>query len=260
MAESFGVKGRGRFYEEAGAIRDVLQNHLFLVLALLAMEPPAGTDEEALRDEMVKVYKSMRPLTADDVVRGQFTGYRREEGVAPDSNVETYVAVRLFLDSWRWEGVPFFIRTGKKLAVTANEVLIELRRPPRNVLSGAEPGQANRLRFGLGPDLSIAMSAMIRKPGLNWELEDVEMVACREASVEDEVAAYRDLLRSAMLGDTVPFARADGVETQWRVVEPVLGNVTPVFEYEPGTFGPKEADRLVKAYGGWIPPQHIQYS
>ncbi len=260
MAESFGVKSRGRFYEEAGAIRDVLQNHLFLVLALLAMEPPAGTDEEALRDEMVKVYKSMRPLTADDVVRGQFTGYRREEGVAPDSNVETYVAVRLFLNSWRWEGVPFFIRTGKKLAVTANEVLIELRRPPRNVLSGAEPGQANRLRFGLGPDLSIAMSAMIRKPGLNWELEDVEMVACREASVEDEVAAYRDLLRSAMLGDTVPFARADGVETQWRVVEPVLGNVTPVFEYEPGTFGPKEADRLVEASGGWIPPQHIQYS
>lgn len=255
MAESFGVKGRGRFYEGAGAIRDVLQNHLFLVVALLAMEPPAGIDDEALRDEMAKVYKSMRPLTAADVVRGQFKGYRREDGVAADSQVETYVAVRLFLDSWRWEGVPFFIRTGKKLAVTANEVLIELRRPPRNLFSGAEPGRANRLRFGLGPDLSIAMNAMIRKPGLNWELEDVEMVACREASVEDEVAAYRDLLRSAMQGDAVPFARADGVEAQWRVVEPVLGNVTPMQEYEPGTWGPKEADRLVEAYGGWIPPQ-----
>jgi glucose-6-phosphate 1-dehydrogenase len=258
MAESFGVKGRGRFYEEAGAIRDVLQNHLFLMVALLAMEPPAGNDEEALRDEMVKVYKSMRPLTADDVVRGQFAGYRFEEGVAPDSTVETYVAVRLFLDSWRWEDVPIFIRTGKKLAVTANEVLIELRRPPRNLFSGTEPGQANRLRFGLGPDLSIAMRAMIRKPGLNWELEDVEMVACREASVEDEVAAYRDLLRSAIQGDAIPFARSDGVETQWRVVEPVLGNVTPAYEYAPGTWGPKESESLVETYGGWIPPQSTQ--
>jgi glucose-6-phosphate 1-dehydrogenase len=255
MAESFGIKGRGRFYEEAGAIRDVLQNHLFLVVALLAMEPPAGTDDEALRDEMVKVFKSMRHLTADDVVRGQFTGYRLEQGVASDSDVETYVAVRLYLDSWRWDGVPFFIRTGKCLAVTANEVLVELRRPPRNVLTGTGAGQPNRIRFGLGPDLSIAMGANIRKPGLNWELEDVEMVACREASVEDEVAAYRDLLRSAIQGDAVPFARADGVEAQWRVVEPLLGNVTPLHEYKPGTWGPKEADHLVKGYGGWITPR-----
>jgi glucose-6-phosphate 1-dehydrogenase len=126
------------------------------------------------------------------------------------------------------------------------------------LFSDSKPGKANRLRFGLGPDLSIAMSAMIRKPGLNWELEDVEMVACREASVEDEVAAYRDLLRSAMQGDAVPFARADGVETQWRVVESVLSNVTPAYEYEPGTWGPKEAERLVGAYGGWILPQHTK--
>jgi glucose-6-phosphate 1-dehydrogenase len=255
MAESFGVKGRGRFYEEAGATRDVLQNHLFLVVALLAMEPPAGTDDEALRDEMVKVYKSMRSLTAEDVVRGQFTGYRQEDGVAPDSNVETYVAVRLFLDSWRWDGVPFFIRTGKCLAVTANEVLVELRSPPRNLFAGTGPGQLNRVRFGLGPDLSIAMNAKIRKPGLNWELEDVEMVACREVYVEDEVAAYRDLLRSAIQGDAVPFGRADGVEAQWRVVEQVLGNATPLLHYEPGTWGPEEADHLVNEHGGWIAPR-----
>lgn len=254
MAESFGIKGRGRFYEEAGAIRDVLQNHLFLVVALLAMEPPAGTDDEALRDEMVKVYKSMRPLVSDDVVRGQFKGYRLEDGVSPESEVETYVAVRLYLDSWRWDGVPFFIRTGKCLAVTANEVLVELRRPPRNVLTGTDVGQPNRLRFGLGPDLSIAMSTNIRKPGLNWELADGEMVACREASQEDEMGAYRDLLRSAMQGDAVPFARADGVEAQWQVVAPVLGNVTPVYEYEPGTWGPGEAERLVEDFGDWIAP------
>jgi glucose-6-phosphate 1-dehydrogenase len=254
MAESFGIKARGQFYEEAGAIRDVLQNHLFLVVALLAMEPPSGSEDEALRDEMVKVYKCMRPLSSDNVVRGQFKGYRLEEGVSPESEIETYVAVRLYLDSWRWDGVPFFIRTGKCLAVTANEVLVELRRPPRNLLTGADFGQPNRLRFGLGPDLSIAMSANIRKPGLSWELEDAEMVACREASQEDEVAAYRDLLRSAMQGDAVPFARADGVEAQWRVVAPVLGNVTPVYEYEPGTWGPGEAERLVQDFGDWIAP------
>lgn len=196
----------------------------------------------------------MRPLVSDDVVRGQFRGYRKEDGVSPESEVETYVAVRLYLDSWRWDGVPFFIRTGKNLAVTANEVLVELRRPPRNVLTGFDAGQPNRLRFGLGPDLTIAMSTNIRKPGLNWELGDGEMVTCREASQEDEIAAYRDLLRSAMQGDAVPFARSDGVEAQWRVVAPVFGNVTPVYEYESGTWGPGEAERLVQDFGDWIAP------
>jgi len=253
MAESFGVAGRGRFYEEAGAIRDVLQNHLFLVGAILAMEPPAGPDEEALRDEMVKVYKSMRQLTPKDVVRGQFRGYREEKGVAPNSDVETYVAVRLFIDSWRWQGVPFFIRTGKCLAVTANEVLVELRKPPRSAFA-AHQSRPNRVRFGLGPDLSIAMSATVRKPGSGWEMEEKEMEAC-QASFDDEALAYRDLLRSAMRGDAIPFTRADGVEAQWRVVEPVLGNVTPVFEYDPGTWGPEEADRLVEDYGGWVAPK-----
>jgi glucose-6-phosphate 1-dehydrogenase len=254
MAERFGVAGRGRFYEEAGAIRDVLQNHLFVVAALLAMEPPAGTEEESIRDEMVKVYKSMRPLAPEDVVRGQFRGYRDEEGVAPDSTVETYVAVRMFIDSWRWQGVPFFIRAGKCLAATANEVLVDLRTPPRNLFTGTGLEQPNRVRFGLGPDVSIAMSARVRKPSLSWELEEAEMVMCRAAG-EDEAIAYRDLLRSAMEGDAIPFTRADGVEAQWRLVEPVLGNVIPVREYNPETWGPEEADQLVKDYGGWIPPR-----
>jgi glucose-6-phosphate 1-dehydrogenase len=256
MAESFGVAGRGRFYEEAGAIGDVLQNHLFVVAALLAMEPPAGTDEESIRDEMVKAYKSMRSLTTHDVVRGQFLGYREENGVAPHSTVETYVAVRLFIDSWRWDGVPFFIRTGKCLAMTANEVLVELRTPPRNLFTEPSLDQPNRVRFGLGPDISIAMSARVRKPGLGWELEEAEMVMSR-ASAGDEALAYHDLLRSAMQGDAIPFTRADGVEAQWRVVEPVLGNVTPLHEYETGTWGPEEADRLVENYGGWIDPKRV---
>ena len=255
MAESFGVTGRGRFYEEAGAIRDVLQNHLLLVAALIAMEVPSGTDEEAVRGTMVQAYQAMQALRPQDVVRGQFRGYHDEEGVAPDSTVETYVAVRLGVNTPRWEGVPFYIRTGKCLAVTANEVLVELKPPPWRSSAGRAPGRSNVVRFGLGPDLSIAMSANVRKPEPGWELEEVEMVATREFAGDDEVEAYHSLLTSAMRGNVLPFTRADGVEAQWRVVEPVLGNTAPLYAYEPGTWGPKEADRLAADHGGWVAPR-----
>jgi glucose-6-phosphate 1-dehydrogenase len=250
MAEAFGVTGRGRFYEEAGAIRDVLQNHLLLVIAVLAMEPPASADGEALRDAMAKAYQAMRPLTPADVVRGQFRGYRAEAGVAADSTVETYAAVRLFVDSPRWSGVPFFIRTGKRLAVTANEIVVEFRRPPQ-ALAGVGPA---RLRFGLGPDHSIALDATVRRAAPGWTLEPGELRLDGGPPGDDEVPGYRDLIHAAIEGVTVPFTRGDAVEAQWRVVEPVLGNVTPLFEYDPGSWGPAEAERLTEAYGGWNNP------
>jgi glucose-6-phosphate 1-dehydrogenase len=217
------------------------------------MEPPARPDGESLRDEMVKAYQSMRPLTPGDVVRGQFRGYRAEAGVAPDSTVETYAAVRLFLDSPRWSGVPFFIRTGKCLAVTANEVLVEFRRSPRQLFGGVAAG-ANRLRFGLGPDHSIALTANVRTPAPGWALDDAELVLSGGPAGDDEVAGYRDLIHAAVQGTMVPFTRDDGVEAQWRVVEGVLGNAAPLHEYEAGTWGPAEAERLTEPYGGWIDP------
>jgi glucose-6-phosphate 1-dehydrogenase len=252
MAEAFGVRERGKFYEEVGAIRDVFQNHLLLVVALLAMEPPQGADGESLRDEMVRAYQSMRPLTAADVVRGQFRGYRAEAGVAADSSVETYAAVRLFLDSPRWSGVPFFIRTGKCLATTANEVLVEFRRPPRP-LPGGGLGPS-RLRFGLGPDHSIALDATVRRPAPGWTLDATELRLSGGPAGDDEVTGYRDLIHAAIEGTMLPFTRGDGVEAQWRVVEPVLGNAAPLYEYEAGTWGPAQAEGLTEAYGGWINP------
>jgi glucose-6-phosphate 1-dehydrogenase len=250
MAENFGVQGRGNFYEEAGAIRDVLQNHLLLVAAVLGMEPPASAGGEALRDAMVNAYRAMRPLTPADVVRGQFRGYRAEAGVAPDSTVETYVAVRLFFDSPRWTGVPFFIRTGKSLAVTANEVIVDLRQPP-HPLAGVGP---TRLRFGLGPDHSIALEAPVRRATPGWALETGELRLDGGPAGDDEITGYRDLIHAAIEGITVPFTRGDGVEAQWRVVEPVLGNATPLVRYEAGSWGPAEAARLTEAYGGWSNP------
>ncbi len=254
MAESFGVAGRGRFYEEAGAIRDVFQNHLLLVVALLGMEPPGGSDGESVRAGLVKTYQSMRPLTPNDVVRGQFRGYRAEAGVAPSSTVETYAAVRLFLDSPRWDGVPFFVRTGKCLSVTANEVVVEFHRPARPLLGGGA-GEPNRLRFGLGPDHSIALDATVRKPTPGWELQTRALVLESGFTGDDEVAGYRDLIHAAVVGNMIPFTRGDGVEAQWRVVEPVLGDVTPLHEYEPGTWGPAEAGRLTERHGGWVDPR-----
>ena len=250
MAESFGVEGRGRFYEEAGAIRDVIQNHLLQVLAFIAMESPTSMYVESLRDEVVKVFRTIPPLKPENVVRGQFKGYRDEKGVAPDSTVETFAAVRLEIDSWRWAGVPFLIRAGKKLAVTATEVIVKLKRPPLSRLTANN----NYYRFRLGPDLSINMGARIKKPGPQMVSMPVELTAYDKPE-GGELEAYERLLSDAMRGDKILFVREDAVDAAWAVVDPVLGDVTPVHEYEPGTWGPPEADQLAADIGGWRNPQ-----
>ncbi len=258
MAESFGVSGRGRFYEEAGAIRDVIQNHMLQVVGLIAMEPPIGGDDDAIRDEIIKVFKSIRPLDRDSLVRGQFKGYRDEDGVAPDSEVETFSAARLFVDTWRWEGVPFYVRSGKNLPVTVSEVIAELRRPPQRTFSGRtfEIGKPNYVRMRLGPDTAIALGANVLKGRGKHGPEglDKELLITKEPDVED-IGPYELLLTEAMAGNALLFNRVDGVEAAWRVVEPILGSVTPVIEYEPGTWGPKEADDLIAAHGGWVNPE-----
>jgi glucose-6-phosphate 1-dehydrogenase len=233
MAESFGVQGRGKFYDEAGAIRDVVQNHLLQVVSLLAMEPPLTTYHESIRDEQVKVFRSIRPLDRKDLVRGQFTGYRREPGVAPDSNVETFAAVRLHVDSWRWDGVPFFIRAGKCLPVTATEVTVTLKAPPLRHIPADE---RNTLSFRLSPDVFISLGARVKRPGEQIASEPVELKVVHH-STPDDLDAYERLLGDAMAGDAMLFAREDGVEAAWRVVEPILDDPTPVREYEPGTWG-----------------------
>lgn len=251
MAERFGVEGRGAFYEEAGAIRDVVQNHLMQVLGFLAMEPPVTTYHESIRDEMVKVFRTVRPLDPADVVRGQFDGYREEPGVAPESTVETYAAVRMHVDSWRWNGVPFLIRAGKNLPVTATEVLVTLRQSP---LGGLAPGHdPNHLRLRLNPELQIALGANIKKPGATVESERTEL-SLLEGERSGEMTAYERLLGDAMAGDATLFARQDAVEAAWTIVDPVLGDASPVHRYAAGTWGPKEADRLMAEFGGWAHP------
>jgi glucose-6-phosphate 1-dehydrogenase len=248
MAESFGVEGRGLFYEETGAIRDVLQNHLLQVVGFLAMEPPLTTYHESIRDEQVKVFRAIRPLNPEDLVRGQFAGYRSEAGVSPNSIVETFAAVRLQIDSWRWDGVPFFIRAGKCLPVTTTEVLVTLKRPPLRKID-----ENNHFRFRLSPEVIIAVGSQIKKPGEQWFSESTELKMLHDP--ECEMDAYERLLSDAMVGDGTLFAREDAVEAAWGVVQPILGNVTPVRQYEPGTWGPEEADRLTRGIGGWHTPQ-----
>jgi glucose-6-phosphate 1-dehydrogenase len=250
MAESFGVQGRGPFYEEAGAVRDVVQNHLLQVLANLAMEPPAGTDSESVRDEKVKVLKAIAPLGPDNVVRGQFVGYRQEKGVAPDSNVETFAALRLGINSWRWQGVPFYIRAGKELPVTCTEVLVQFRRPPA-VYSPTPP--PNYLRFRISPDVQIALGVMVKEPGEQMAGREIELLASHHPT-KDEMDAYERLLGDAMNGNATLFAREDYVEEAWRIVDPVLKAGTPVHEYEPNTWGPAEAGSAVAPPGGWHSP------
>jgi glucose-6-phosphate 1-dehydrogenase len=251
MAESFGVEGRGHFYEEAGAIRDVIQNHLFQVVSFLAMEPPATTYAEALRDEQVKVFRSMRPLAPADVVRGQFRGYRAERGVAPDSNVETFAAVRLRIDSWRWDGVPFLIRAGKELAATTTEVLVKLKRPPLTRLDAVD---ANYVRFRLSPDVTIALGANVKKPGDTMEPEPTELRIVERAG-GDVLDPYERLLGEAIEGDPTLFGRQDAVEAAWAIVDPILGDATPLHEYEPGSWGPAAAERMAERVGGWDCPE-----
>jgi glucose-6-phosphate 1-dehydrogenase len=250
MAEAFDVRGRGKFYDETGAIRDVIQNHLLQVVGYLAMEPPATGYHEALRDEQVKVFRSIRPIAPDDCVCGQYRGYRKEPGVSADSQVETYAAVRLEIDSWRWEGVPFFVRAGKNLPVTATEVLVRLKRPPVREFGATD---TNHFRFRLGPDIAIGLGAQIRLTGEEMVGERVELLA-QQRTVADEMDAYERLLSDAMDDDPMLFAREDAVEAAWKVVGRILGDETPALPYEPGTWGPREADRLTASVGGWHEP------
>jgi glucose-6-phosphate 1-dehydrogenase len=251
MAEQFGVEGRGRFYDETGAVRDVVQNHMLQVVALLAMEPPTLMYHESVRDEQVKVFRTIPPLDPADLVRGQFRGYQQEPGVAPDSRVETFAGVRLRVESWRWAGVPFVIRAGKRLPVTTTEVLVKLRQPP---LTRLAPRESNYLRLRLSPQISLNLGARIKRPGTAMVSMPVELSAV-ERTQGDELDPYERLLGDAMRGDALLFVREDAVEAAWAIVEPILGDVTPVHEYEPGTWGPAEAERLAADVGGWHNPQ-----
>jgi len=251
MAENFGVQGRGGFYDATGAIRDVVQNHLFQVLCNLAMEPPVRADSESIRDEKVKVLKAIPSLGVDDVVRGQFRGYRSEAGVAPGSEVETFAALRLQVDSWRWRGVPFYIRAGKCLPVTATEVVARLRRPP-TMFEGLELA-SNYVRFRISPNVTFAIGANVLAEGETGTLTG-EMLGTRLPHAGD-MDAYERVLGDAMQGDATLFAREDYVEEAWRIVDPALKGSTPVHEYEPGTWGPKEADSRVSPPGGWHDPE-----
>jgi glucose-6-phosphate 1-dehydrogenase len=250
MAETFGVEGRGRFYEEVGALRDVVQNHMMEVLAILAMEPPVHEDSESMRDEKVKVLRGVRTVAVADLVRGQYRGYVGEEGVAPGSQVETFAAVRLHIDTWRWAGVPFFIRAGKRLQATATEVQVALRRPPISVFMEPPDNQTNSLRFRLGPgEVTLALSARVKKPGASMTGEPIELDFCHRP--DDEMEAYERLIGDAMKGDTTLFAREDSVEAAWRIFDAVLAQRTPVHVYEPGTWGPPQSEALTAAVGGW---------
>jgi glucose-6-phosphate 1-dehydrogenase len=251
MAEDFGVQGRGAFYDQTGTIRDVIQNHLFQVLCNLAMEPPVRTDSESIRDEKVKVLKAIPPLEEKDIVRGQFDGYRKEKGVAPNSKVETFAALRLNVNSWRWKGVPFFIRAGKSLPVTCTEVLARLRLPPTVLKASALTN--NYLRFRISPGVTIALGMTVLPPGEEMIGRNAEMVASRHPQ-PDEMDAYERVLGDAMVGDATLFARQDYVEEAWRIVDPLLKEVTPVYQYEPATWGPSEVDARVMPEGGWNNP------
>jgi glucose-6-phosphate 1-dehydrogenase len=250
MAEEFGITGRGKFYDQTGAIRDVIQNHLLQVVGYLAMEPPNSIEADRIRDEQVKVFRAIKPLRPENVVRGQFRGYQAEAGVATGSTVETFAAVRLEVDSWRWKHVPFLIRAGKSLPLTATEVHVDLKRPP---LSRLSPHESNYLRFRLGPKITISLGARIKKPGTEPGSAATELVAVRDAD-RDEVDAYERLLTDAMKGDPTLFVREDAVEAAWNVVDGILDDAAPVYPYKPGTWGPAEADDLVTNPKGWHNP------
>jgi glucose-6-phosphate 1-dehydrogenase len=250
MAEDFGVQGRGAFYEQVGTVRDVVQNHLFQVLSNLAMEPPIRTDSESIRDEKVKVLKAIPPIEAKDLVRGQFRGYRKEPGVAPDSQVETFAALKLYIDSWRWRGVPFFIRAGKSLAVTCTEILVRLRQPP--TMYQNYNLQSNYVRFRISPDVVLAFGLNVTSPVEESQSQLSELLASRHPCAK-EMDAYERVLGDAMAGDATLFAREDYVEEAWRIVDPVLKGGTPVHEYEPKSWGPAEAESIAPP-GGWANP------
>ena len=253
MAEDFDVRGRGRFYDEVGALRDVVQNHMLQIVALLAMEAPTRRDVDSARDQKAMVFKAMRPLEARNVVRGQYRGYLAEPGVAPNSTVETFVALQLYIDNWRWADVPFYIRAGKCLPVTATEVLVELKRPPKTVFgSGGPEHQPNQLRFRLSPEVVIALAARAKTPGEALVGEQVELVV--RSQLAEAMPPYERLLSDALSGDPLLFTRQDAVEAAWQVVEPLLTDHEPPQVYAPGTWGPPEAERLIARSGGWDDP------
>ncbi len=250
MAEKFGVEGRGKFYEEAGAIRDVVQNHMLQVTAFLAMEPPTRMYVDSVRDEQVKIFRTIPPLSPVNIVRGQFNGYRSEPGVSPHSDVETFAALRLEIDSWRWAGVPFLIRAGKRLPVTATEVYVKLRKPPLSKMGG---DGRNYFRFRLGPDIELSLGGRVKRPGPLLVPMPVELSAVKYTT-NDEMDAYQRLLSDAMRGDPLLFVRQDAVEAAWAIVDPILGDCCPTEMYEPGTWGPPDARELAADIGGWHDP------
>lgn len=252
MAEDFGIEGRGGFYDDVGALRDVVQNHLLQIVALLAMEPPVSSHPDALRDENVKVMRAVRSLSAADIVRGQYAGYRDEEGVAADSDTETFVAVRLEIDNWRWAGVPFVIRAGKGMASTVTEAVVEFRRPPSAIFDDGGKPSANVLRFRMKPDDVITLSMQAKVPGIGMMARSVDLdVDYGDALGGDGAEAYERLLGDALAGDARLFARQDGVEESWRIVEPVLTDAPPVVSYPQGSWGPDEAERLLPDGACW---------
>jgi glucose-6-phosphate 1-dehydrogenase len=257
MAEDFGVQGRGVFYDQTGTIRDVIQNHIFQVLCNLAMEPPVGKDSESMRDEKVKVLKATATVEPKDLVRGQFVGYLDENGVAPNSQTETFAAMRLHVNSWRWEGVPFYIRAGKNLPMTCMEVIARFRKPP--AIDVGETGAAqNYMRFRISPEMTVAMSMSVSSPSGTGRREAVELVASRHPSA-DEMEAYERVLTDALAGDSTLFARQDYVEEAWRIVDSVLKVQTPVLDYQPQTWGPGNESPNVIPPGGWqVPQQEVQ--
>jgi glucose-6-phosphate 1-dehydrogenase len=255
MAEQFGVNGRGKFYEETGVVRDVIQNHLLQVVSYLAMEAPSSTYMEAIRDEQAKVLRTVRPIGRDDILLGQFRGYRDETGVARGSRVGTYAALRLHVDSWRWDGVPFYVRAGKSLAMTATEVLVELRPAPQVVFHEPTPPRGNHVRFRLSPHVAIAVGARAKRAGEGMSGEPLELsVVDPQKGTPTKLGDYERLIGDAMVGDATLFARQDVVEAAWEIVDPVLQDPPPVVEYEPGSWGPREAEELVREVGGWNTP------
>ena len=255
LAERFGVAGRGKFYEETGVIRDVIQNHLLQIVSYLAMEPPASTAADSIHDEQAKVLRTVRPLSGSALVRGQFAGYRDEPGVAGDSAVATYAALQLHIDSWRWDGVPFFVRAGKCLRSTCTEVVVDLKRAPQVVFREAPDGRDNYVRFRLSPDVAIAIGARAKRPGTGMEGVPVELsvVEAPAQGAGSRLGDYERLIGDAMIGDATLFARQDVVEAAWAIVDPVLRDMTPPIVYPCGSWGPEDAAALVAHVGGWIP-------
>ena len=254
MAESFGVQGRGAFFEEVGTIRDVVQNHLLQVIALLAMDAPIGRDAESIRAEKLRLFRAMRPLNPDEVVRGQFRGYRDEAGVAADSQVETFAALRLHIDTWRWAGVPFYIRAGKSLPITATEVLVKLKSAPMAIFDDISPATSNYFRFRLSPEVIISAGARVKQHGIEMHGEPVELIARHQA--KSETLPYERLLRDAIQGDPTLFTRDDSVEAAWRVIDPVLAiPLTHINQYERGSWGPESALGIVEDNDAWHDPQ-----